>query len=50
MYGRHRSTQCREMLYMIVHGICHLLGYDHEIEEDKKQMRILEEKILEGCN
>lgn len=39
----------REMLYMIVHGICHLLGYDHEVEEEKKQMRILEEKILEGC-
>lgn len=40
----------REMLYMIVHGICHLLGYDHELEEDKRQMRCLEEKILEGCN
>lgn len=39
----------REMLYMIVHGICHLLGYDHEIAEEKKEMRILEEKILEGC-
>ena len=39
----------REMLYMIVHGICHLLGYDHEIEEEKKEMRALEEKILEGC-
>lgn len=38
----------REMLYMIVHGICHLLGYDHEIEEEKKEMRALEEKILEG--
>lgn len=40
----------REMLYMIVHGICHLLGYDHEVEEEKKVMRDLEEKILEGCN
>ncbi|MBR5227808.1 MAG: rRNA maturation RNase YbeY [Clostridia bacterium] len=40
----------REMLYMIVHGICHLLGYDHEVEDDKKEMRALEEKILEGCN
>lgn len=36
----------REMLYMITHGVCHLLGYDHEIEEEKKEMRILEEKIL----
>lgn len=38
----------REMLYMIVHGICHLLGYDHEEEQDKKEMRTMEEKILEG--
>lgn len=37
----------REMLYMITHGVCHLLGYDHEIEEEKKDMRKLEEKILE---
>lgn len=39
----------REMLYMIVHGICHLLGYDHETEEEKKEMRKLEEQVLEGC-
>lgn len=37
----------REMLYMITHGVCHLLGYDHEIEEEKKEMRALEEKILD---
>ena len=36
----------REMLYMITHGVCHLIGYDHEIEEEKKEMRTLEEKIL----
>ncbi len=39
----------REMLYMIVHGICHLLGYDHEKEDEKKEMRKLEELVLEGC-
>ena len=37
----------REMLYMITHGVCHLLGYDHMIEDEKKEMRALEEKILE---
>ncbi len=37
----------REMLYMITHGVCHLLGYDHEIEDEKKEMRKLEEKILD---
>lgn len=38
----------REMLYMIVHGVCHLLGYDHEEESEKKIMREMEEKILKG--
>ncbi len=37
----------REMLYMITHGVCHLLGYDHEVEKEKQEMRILEEKILD---
>lgn len=36
----------REILYMITHGVCHLVGYDHMIEEEKKEMRTLEEKIL----
>ena len=34
----------RETLYMITHGICHLLGFDHI--EEKIVMRELEEKIL----
>lgn len=36
----------RELLYMITHGMCHLVGYDHIEENDKKEMRELEEKIL----
>lgn len=36
----------RELLYMITHGMCHLMGYDHIEENDKKEMRKLEEKIL----
>lgn len=36
----------REMLYMITHGICHLLGFDHIVENDKAKMREMEEKIL----
>ena len=36
----------RELLYMITHGVCHLLGFDHIEENDKKEMRHLEEKIL----
>ena len=40
----------RELSYMLVHGFYHLMGYDHIEEEDKKQMRKKEEKILETLN
>lgn len=36
----------REMSYLLVHGILHLLGYDHEKEDDRTAMREMEEKIL----
>ena len=36
----------REFCYLAVHGLLHLLGYDHIKEEDKKVMRALEEEIL----
>lgn len=37
----------RELSYMIVHGFYHLMGYDHIKQDDKKQMRIKEENILD---
>lgn len=36
----------RELSYLTVHSMYHLLGYDHETEDLKKDMRIKEEKIL----
>ena len=36
----------RELSYLITHGMLHLLGYDHMIEEEKAQMRKREEEIL----
>lgn len=36
----------RELSYILVHGFYHLMGYDHIEEEDKKEMRSKEEKIL----
>ena len=36
----------REVMYLLVHGLLHLAGYDHMEEEDKKQMRAQEEKLL----
>ncbi len=36
----------REVMYLLVHGLLHLAGYDHIGEEDKKQMREKEERLL----
>lgn len=36
----------REMNYLAAHGVCHLLGYDHIEEDDKKLMREKEERVL----
>ena len=37
----------REMNYLAAHGLCHLLGYDHIEESDRKVMREKEERVLE---
>lgn len=39
------STE-REITYLVLHGILHLMGYDHMNEEDKKQMRAIEKHIM----
>nr|WP_244269690.1 rRNA maturation RNase YbeY [Caldanaerovirga acetigignens] len=36
----------REVVYLLVHGTLHLLGYDHENDEQRKVMREKEERIL----
>lgn len=36
----------RELAYLTVHGMLHLLGYDHMNEEEKQEMRQEEEHIL----
>lgn len=40
------NSKMREIVYMAVHGLLHLLGYDHMKDEDKKIMREVEEKIM----
>lgn len=40
----------REVCYLVIHSILHLLGYDHMIEEDKVKMRSREEEILKKFN
>lgn len=36
----------RELAFLVVHGMLHLLGYDHIEEEDRVQMRSREDAIL----
>ncbi|HHY42633.1 MAG TPA: rRNA maturation RNase YbeY [Thermoanaerobacterales bacterium] len=36
----------REVGFLVVHGILHLLGYDHELDEERTVMRQKEEDIL----
>lgn len=40
----------REIGYLSVHGLLHLLGYNHETEEEKEIMRTKEEDILKMFN
>lgn len=40
----------KEISYLTVHGLLHLLGYDHDTEERKKEMRSLEKEILRLFN
>ena len=42
------STQ-RELALLIIHGILHLLGYDHEEAEEESKMRTRERELLERC-
>lgn len=42
----HSNT--RELSYLTVHSILHLLGYDHMEEEDKKVMRAKEKDIMKS--
>ncbi len=37
----------RELIYLFTHSVLHLLGYDHEEDDDKKVMRAREEEIMD---
>ncbi|MFU0825390.1 rRNA maturation RNase YbeY [Clostridium sp.] len=40
----------REVCYLTIHSVLHLLGYDHMEDEERSIMREREEKILEKFN
>ena len=37
----------REIIYLFVHSVLHLLGYDHMDEDEKKIMRKREEEVMQ---
>lgn len=40
----------RELVYLFVHSMCHLVGYDHMTEEEKAEMRAAEEAVMAGLD
>ncbi|HCD09447.1 MAG TPA: rRNA maturation RNase YbeY, partial [Thermoanaerobacter sp.] len=40
----------REVAYLTAHSMLHLLGYDHETEEERKIMREKEEEVMARLN
>jgi probable rRNA maturation factor len=39
----------RELALLIIHGMLHLLGYDHEEPVEEAEMRTREKELLEKC-
>lgn len=39
-------SEQREIVYLFVHSMLHLLGYDHEDEDERTEMRKVEEIIM----
>ncbi|WP_366924132.1 rRNA maturation RNase YbeY [Metallumcola ferriviriculae] len=40
----------RELAYLTIHGLLHLLGYDHDTEQSKVEMRQIEEDVLSAVD
>lgn len=47
LYGH---SEKRELSFLVVHGLLHLLGYDHKTEEEEKVMFHKQEVILNATN
>ncbi len=45
--AEHRHSIRREFAILIIHGVLHLLGYDHAADEQAQEMEAMETAILE---
>lgn len=43
---KYHSTYSREMLFVIIHGMLHLLGFNHDTLSERREMRMLEDRIM----
>ena len=46
----YNHSNTREFVFLAVHGMLHLLGYDHQDKDSEKEMFSLQDKILEISN
>ncbi len=46
----YQHSEKRELSFLAVHGLLHLLGYDHMNKEEEKVMFELQELILNGAD
>lgn len=44
---RYEHSFERELAFLTVHGLLHTLGYDHQTEEEEKEMFTLQETLLQ---
>ena len=42
----YETGEKRELAFLLIHGLLHLLGYDHMTKEDEEEMFKLQEEIL----
>ena len=43
---KYRNSLSAELIYLLIHGLCHLRGHNHAGQKDTKRMRQAENKLL----
>ena len=47
---KQKKTFKDHLIHLVIHGLLHLLGYDHETEKEAQEMEALEIEILRGLD